>query len=383
MHFVVTFKARPERILAIAALCGLLAACGGGGMAEGGEPLGGGGPEPAPAPGPAPAPSPAPVPGAYNTVARIAAFNARVTALRGSSSFASIALPAAPTITSRITVSTAAEMAAAQGRAGVEVTFAGSGFVGTLSPRADQRWIFPAGFTLTAPSGGHALEVSGARRTELVGTGGRVVGGLTGSGHSDLRLSGMEVRSRSDSAQSWFDMHAMSNCSRVLIEGSHLYARSYALIYSDCNNVVVANSEVISAGEHATARTARGDLVLWMDSRLVTQGNQQIFRAHENSNRFAGFGLQIEGATGVYVGPAGVEGTQVQDLVLLDNSIYVSGQSIAAATPGNVTMGAVVGNRAFTNWETGSEIPVGGGTGWIVSNNPRSAATTPPAWRRQ
>jgi hypothetical protein len=51
----------------------------------------------------------------------------------------------------------------------------------------------------------------------------------------------------------------------------------------------------------------------------------------------------------VYVGPTGIQGTQVQDLMLLDNAIYVSRQSIAAATPGNVTMGTVVGNRAFTN----------------------------------
>ena len=93
--------------------------------------------------------------------------------------------------------------------------------------------------------------------------------------------------------------------------------------------------------------------------------------------------MQIEGATGVYVDPVGIQGTQVQDLMLLDNAIYVSGQSIAAATSGNVTMGTVVGNRAFTNWETGSQIPVGGGTGWIISNNPRNAATTAPAWRRQ
>jgi hypothetical protein len=326
--------------------------------------------------------SPPPASSGYDVGARVAAFQARYAAARPGATFP-VALPTAPAITSRITVSTAAEMQAAAGRVGVEVTFAGAGFVGTLNVGQDQRWIFPAGFTLTAPSDSYAINYSGARRVELVGTGGRVVGAMYGIGPQDLRLRGMDVRTRTNSTQTWYDMNSADQCARVLIESSYVFARSYAMIYSDCTNFVVANSEVIGAGDHATARTARSDLVLWLDSRLVTQGNQQIFRAHENTNRFAGWGLQIEGATGVYVGPAGIAGVQVQELVLLDNSMFVSGQSIAGASGGNVTMGTVVGNRAFTNFEPGSQIPVGGGAGWVIGDNPRNASAAPPAWTRR
>ncbi|MBK6696801.1 MAG: hypothetical protein IPG50_32115 [Myxococcales bacterium] len=326
----------------------------------------------------------------YDVSARIAAFNARLVAVRvaagqsATSTFAPLSLPTPPTLTAQLTVSNATEMAAALAMSNVEVTFTGSGFTATLnlSGRHDQRWIFPAGFTLTAPPDGYAIQYGNGSRIELVGTGGRVVGGTFGA-PVDLRVRGMDIRTRTDSSQIYLDTHSMEPCSRVLIESSYWFARSYAMLYGQCTDFVVGNSEFVSAGAHATSRTSASDLVLWMDSRLVTQGTQQLFRAHAGTNRFAGWNLRLEGSTGIYIGPAGAAGVNVQDLVLLDNAYYGAGQAIHApytsSLGANVTMATVVANRAYTTWT--DELTAG--PGWIVSNNSVSAPVSAPPWSRQ
>jgi hypothetical protein len=297
-----------------------------------------------------------------------------------------ITLPTPPTITTRVTVSNAAEMAAAAAMSGVEVTFTGSGFVGTLNlgGRSDQRWIFPAGFTLRAPDGDYAIRAGNSRRIELIGTGGLVAGSFEAAGHSDMTIRGMDIRTRTNSTPEWLDHNQFNECNRVLIENSYLFAKSYAVWSAGCTNFVVNGSQAISQGAHATVRFQRADLVLWMNSRLVTQGLQYIFRAHENTNRFAGWGLQMEGSMGAYAAPAPTVMMAVRDYVMLDNSFYTAS---VFNTPYlyngvvNVETGTVVGNRAFTNAE-GSQLGLSPGPNWVVSNNSRLAATTPPAWHR-
>lgn len=321
-----------------------------------------------------------PTTGGYSVPNRIASFQARYAAVRPGAAYP-VALPAAPTITSRRTVSTAAEMQAAMGVPGVEVTFAGSGFVGTLRPGANQRWIFPAGFTLTAPADGIAINPDRTVNVELVGTGGRVVGAFQARQVADLRVRGMDIRTRSNSSQTWLDMNSVDASQRVLIEGSYLFARSYGLIYSDNRDVVLANSEVHAAGEAATTRGARNANALLIDSRIVTAGNQQQVRAHAGTPRFAFFNLQIEGGTGSYFGSAGDGCPSVVDLVMLDNSYYGQGDTIF--TDGCVAGGTIVGNRGFSPWGSGSQIGVNMPAGSVVFDNPRLPATTPPAWGRR
>lgn len=331
----------------------------------------------APLPAPTPTPTPAPPAGSYDVSARIAAFHARLAEARPGATFP-VALPAAPTITSRRTVSTATEMQAAMGVAGVEVTFAGSGFEGTLRPRADQRWIFPAGFTLTGPGGGVAISVDQTQRVALVGTGGRVVGAFQARQVADLLVQGMEVRAGSGQ---YANLNSVDQSQRVLIAGSYLSAPGYALIYSDNADMVVANSEIHSAGAYATTRGARNQRVLLMDSRIVTMGNQQQVRAHAGSRQVAAFGLQIEGGTGAYFGSAGDGCPSVTDLVMLDSAYY--GQGDTVFTDGCAGVGTVVGMRGFSPWGSGSQIGVNMPAGSVVRDNPRLPAQVAPAWSRR
>lgn len=327
-----------------------------------------------------------PPPTGYDTVARIAAFNARLGAVRPGASWP-IALPTAPTITQRRTVSTAAEMQAAMALDGIEVTFAGSGFVGTLNlaGRRDQRWIFPAGFTLTAPEGAVAIGAGRSQRVELVGTGGRVVGAFEAAYHSDMTMRGMDIRTRTNSSPQWIDQIQHNECSRVLIESTYLFARSYAVWSAGCNNVVIANSQLVGLGEHATARFERADLVLALDSRLVTQGTQMVYRAHQNTGRFGAWRVQFEGGlSGVYIAPAPTVMLNARDLVMLDSSIYSNSMAVNApylhTGVVNLERATVVGNRAFTNGESGLQIGLSAGPDWISGDNPREPYRAPPAW---
>ncbi|MEY4561641.1 MAG: hypothetical protein RLZZ618_918 [Pseudomonadota bacterium] len=330
--------------------------------------------------------------------ARIAAFNARLSAVlaaagqSSTSPFAGIALPIAPRITSYVTVANASQLATAAAMSNVEVTFTGPGFVGKLplDSRSDQRWIFPAGFTLTAPAGDYAIEIGRSSRIELIGTGGRVVGGMfSGSVYSDLKLKGMDIRTRTNSPQVWYDQIDIQYGTRVLIDSSYIWARQYALYYYYASNFVVANSDLNASGEAAAVRTGGSDLVLLMDSRVKLGGSTQAVRAHDNTHRYAAWNLQVEGSTGFVAAPAPTVGTQVQDLVLLDNKFYVNGTPVSASHTvsgqPNVTKATIVGNHGYTNFESGSQIGNNGDQGgnWIVRDNPRTSSTTAPAWARQ
>jgi hypothetical protein len=342
-------------------------------------------PAPVPAPPPAPVPptppAPAPVPpspppsGSYDVSARLAAFASRLSQERPGP-WPLPVLPAAPTITTRRTVSNASEMQAAMGVTGVEVTFAGPGFEGTLRPRADQRWIFPAGFTLTGPGGGQAIGVDQTQRVELVGTGGRVVGSFVARQVTDLRVAGMDIRA--GTAQ-YYNLNSVDQCQRVEITGSFLFAPGYGLIYADNTDFVLANSEVHASGIAATTRGARNQRVILLDSRVVNAGSQQQVRQHAGTPAFGVFNLQIEGGTGAYFGAAGDPVPSVHDLVMLDNSYYGSGDFIF--TDGQVAGGVVVGNRGYTSWGGGSQISVN--LSGIVRDNLRLAPQTPPVWTRR
>ena len=298
-------------------------------------------------------------------------------------------LPTPPTIVRRVTVSTAAELQTVMGLSGSEITFSGPGFVGTLSPRNDQRYIFPAGFTLTAPSDGFLLNLGSAQRVELVGTGGRGVGGTTAGSYSDLRMRGVDFRTRDNSGAIWLDQHYFTGGRRTLIESSYIYAYNYTVYWHGSSDFVIANSEIVQgAGNYALTRGGGSTTTLFIDSRFISPTGQQMLRVHEGQQRYGLWNNQIEGGTGVVSKAAGADpGVDCNDLVLLDNGLYLTGAPITApyleGSILNVPMATIVGNRAYTNWETGSQINIGTGPGWVVNNNPRSAQVVAPAWQRQ
>lgn len=267
-------------------------------------------------------------------------------------------------------------MQAAMGVPGVEVTFAGAGFTGTLRPRADQRWIFPSGFTLTGPGGGVAVGVDQTQRVALVSYGGRVEGAFQARQVADLLVQGLDVRAGNGQ---YANLNSIDQSQRVLVVGSLMAAPTYALIYADNSSITLANSEFISGGAAATTRGARNSPALLMDSRLV--GAQQQVRQHAATPNFAAYNLQIEGGTGAYFGSAGDGCPSVLNLVYLDNSYYGQGDTIF--TDGCVQGGTVVGNRGFSSWGGGTQVGVNMPAGSVVNNNPRLAPQAPPAWVRR
>lgn len=375
----------------------------------------------APAPGPAPGPAPAP---AYDVGARLAAFNARLIAVRVAagqsavSSFAGLELPTAPTINPGAggTVTTAGQLADAINTPNAEFVIDGV-ITATmaLGAAAHQRWRFAAGSQLIAPAESYAISWNTAHHQELIGEGGTITGGLNGFhptlGGSHIKLKGLDIRTRLDSAATYFDAIGIERNHHVLIEGCYQFARAGSGHHYGNTHFIIANSETRcpatdAAGSiEATYRFGEGDLCLVMDS-LGFNGVKHTIRGHTGNGRMAYWHNMLIGGGGLFDIPGGGVDLQNADLVVMDNTFHHTATNLCSVpyqsrfpsigdpqTTRN-TMATLAHNTAYSDVETASDqiffypdnpalFGWGPGPGWIVTDNPRSAYQAPPAWARQ
>jgi hypothetical protein len=282
----------------------------------------------------------------YDLTARIAAFNARVIAIRTAagvsavSAYAGLQLPEPPVTTSTGTCSTNAHITDALMTSGLDVTIAPGFYTKKFSwgtTVSHQRWSMPTdgSVVINAPADDFVIEMQAPHHIEINGgvwVGGvlaqYISGGNLQAGGSHIKFKNTDIRSRVSTA-SYFDAHAFTRFDHVLIERSYWYARCGTAHNYGCQHFIIANCNFVNpATDDGTIEStfrfggggATSDLNLIMDCRGFN-GVKANFRGHSGNNRLAYFANQFEGGGGLF-GTPGEDSLQNSDLYLIDNAVY-------------------------------------------------------------
>jgi hypothetical protein len=294
--------------------------------------------------------------------------------------FRGISAPVPPATTSRRTVTTAAELAAALGVSGTQIDVAPGRHVLEMVSRATDQIINCAPGATIAPTGSTALTLSAARRIEVRGC--RLEGGVYVLGASDIKF--YDVTLVSKDTGSIADSVEFGGSTRVLIEHSTFTTPRYVAYSSDCVDFIVANSQMHSvAGLSARqssirfVNTRRGVV---LDSRITNPTHHNL-RAHAGSSLIYWSGNQLEGG-GLYAADNPVGALNVSGIWATDNRIYHTATNLFSFYSPPEVLGAIlIGNRGYSgNGGAASMDPGGTDPTWIVRENVREPYRAPPVW---